>query len=75
MKKLIYLARIRPNLAYTVNMVSQFMHDPRERHLQVVERGGSLTMKVYTCANHAGLMSDRIFTLGYCTFLCENLIA
>ena len=27
---------------HVVNVVSQFMHDPRERHLQVVERGGSL---------------------------------
>ncbi|RDY01625.1 putative mitochondrial protein, partial [Mucuna pruriens] len=36
--KLIYLSHTRPNIAYGVSVVSQFMHDHRERHLQVVER-------------------------------------
>ncbi|RDX99177.1 putative mitochondrial protein, partial [Mucuna pruriens] len=36
--KLIYLSHTRPDIAYAVNVVSQFMHDPRERHLQAVER-------------------------------------
>ncbi|RDX84089.1 Copia protein, partial [Mucuna pruriens] len=36
--KLIYLSQIRPAIAYIVSMVSQFMHDPKERHLQIVER-------------------------------------
>ena len=38
MGKLIYLAHTRPDLAYAVSVVSQFMHDPRMRHLQAVER-------------------------------------
>ncbi|MCH90414.1 hypothetical protein A2U01_0011329 [Trifolium medium] len=37
--------------------------------------GGSLTIKVYTGADYAGSVSDRRSTLGYCTFLCGNLIA
>ena len=36
--KLIYLAHTRPDIAYAVSVVSQFMHDPRERHLQAVTR-------------------------------------
>ncbi|RDX71963.1 hypothetical protein CR513_48619, partial [Mucuna pruriens] len=36
--KLIYLSHTRPDIAYVVSVVSQFMHDPRERHLQAVER-------------------------------------
>nr|KYP53160.1 hypothetical protein KK1_024983 [Cajanus cajan] len=34
--KLIYLSHTRPNIAYAVSVVSQFMHDSRERHMQAV---------------------------------------
>jgi len=36
--KLIYLSHTRSNIAYAVSVVSQFMNDPRERHLQAVDR-------------------------------------
>lgn len=36
--KLIYLAHTRPDITYVVNVVSQFMHDPRVRHLQAIDR-------------------------------------
>ena len=36
--KLIYLAHTQPDIAYLVSMISQFMHDPRETHLQVAYR-------------------------------------
>ena len=36
--RLIYLAHTRPNIAYSVSIVSQFMHDPREHHLQAACR-------------------------------------
>ena len=32
--RLIYLAHARPDIAYSVSVISQFMHDPREIHLQ-----------------------------------------
>ena len=31
--KLIYLAHTRPDIAYSVSVISQFMHDPRKIHL------------------------------------------
>ena len=34
--KLIYLNHTRPNIAYVVNLLSQFMNDPRENHQQAV---------------------------------------
>ena len=34
--KLIYLAHIRPDIAFLVNVVSQFMNNPTEEHMKVV---------------------------------------
>ena len=31
--RLIYLSHTRPDIAYAVNLVSQFMHDPRDSHM------------------------------------------
>ena len=36
--KLIYLAHTSPNITFTVSVVSQFMHSPKERHLKAVYR-------------------------------------
>lgn len=36
--KLIDLSHTRPDIAYLVSVVSQFMHDPQERHLQAVDK-------------------------------------
>ena len=36
--KLIYLAHIRPDIAYSMRVISQFMHDPSEIRLQAVYR-------------------------------------
>ena len=36
--KLIYLATTRPDISYTVNVLSQVMHDPRMSHLQIAHR-------------------------------------
>jgi hypothetical protein len=36
--KLIYLSHTRPDITYVVNVVSQFIHDPRKPHMDDVER-------------------------------------
>ena len=36
--KLIYLSHTRPDIAYSVSVISQFMHDPIEVHLQAAYR-------------------------------------
>ena len=36
--RLIYLAHTRPDIAYSVSVISQFMHDLRKPHLQALTR-------------------------------------
>ena len=36
--KLIYLSHTRPDIAFVVSVVSQFMHSPYEEHLDVIHR-------------------------------------
>src|SRR3954463_4906897 len=36
--RLIYLSHTRPDIAYAVSLVSQFMHDPRTTHSDAVDR-------------------------------------
>ncbi|RDY07904.1 hypothetical protein CR513_07929, partial [Mucuna pruriens] len=87
--KLIYSSNTRLDIARVVSVVSQFMHDPRERHLQTVERilqylkailGEGLlfrkegTLSIYTNADYAGSVMDRRFTFRYCMFLGGYLV-
>ncbi|RDX97055.1 Copia protein, partial [Mucuna pruriens] len=64
--KLIYLSHTRPNITYVVSVVNQFMHDPRERHLQAVKR----ILQYFKARS----IVDRRFTSGYCMFMGENLV-
>ena len=36
--RLIYLSHTRPNIAFEVSMISQFMHSPGPKHFEVVYR-------------------------------------
>ncbi|MCI21565.1 gag-pol polyprotein [Trifolium medium] len=36
--KLIYLSHTRPDIAYAVSVVSQFMHNPSDEHMDAVNR-------------------------------------
>ena len=34
--RLLYLAHTRPDLAYALSAVSQYMHNPREQHMNAI---------------------------------------
>ena len=36
--RLMYLAHTRPELAHALSVVSQYMHDPKEQHMNAVMR-------------------------------------
>ncbi|XP_047328433.1 uncharacterized mitochondrial protein AtMg00810-like [Impatiens glandulifera] len=67
---LIYLTVTRPNIAYDVHIVSQFMSSPRTTHFSVV-----LQLRAYSDADWAGDPTDRRSTTGYCFFLGTSLIS
>ncbi|KAL6333016.1 hypothetical protein AAG906_020036 [Vitis piasezkii] len=70
--RLMYLAHTRPDLAYALSVVSQYMHNPREQHMNAVMR--ILSIEVYTDADWAGAVDDRRSTSGYFTFVGGNLV-
>ena len=88
--RLIYLSHTRPDIAYAVSIVSQFMHAPSD-HMEAVYRilrylksspgkglffakKGDLEIKGYTDADWAGSQTDRKSTSGYFTFVGSNLV-
>ncbi|KAM2276855.1 hypothetical protein ACFXTI_035234 [Malus domestica] len=86
-----YLTWTRPDLSFAVNQVCQFMHAPREPHLQAAKRilrflkatvshglwfkKGIVHLTAYSDADWAGCPFDRRSTSGYCIFLGSNLIS
>ncbi|RDX78799.1 Copia protein, partial [Mucuna pruriens] len=81
MGKLIYLSHTMPDIAYAISVVSQFMHDPKERHLQAAsprkglfKKEGILSMEICTDVDYARSVVDRRSTSGYCMFWGGNLV-
>lgn len=88
--RLMYLAHTRPDLAYALRVVSQFMHSTGEKHMQVVTRilrylKGSPGRGLLLVKNgHLEIEEytdadwagamDKHSTSKYCTFVGENLI-
>ncbi|RVW99728.1 Retrovirus-related Pol polyprotein from transposon RE1 [Vitis vinifera] len=89
--RLIYLSHTRPDIAFAVSVVSQYMHSPKESHLEVVykilrylkgspgrglffKKSDSKKVEIYTDADWAGSADDRKSTIGYCTYVWENLV-
>jgi len=88
--KLIYLSHMRPNIVYAISVISQFMHDPRERYMLVVDkilqylksspekglffRKGNYP-EDYTNVDYASYVIDRKSTSGCSMFLSgESLL-
>ncbi|KAF5445100.1 hypothetical protein F2P56_034178 [Juglans regia] len=66
-----YLSVTRPDIAFTVNKLSQFMHKPKLAHWQSVKR---LLRYLKQTINH-GSCDDRRSTGGFCIFLGPNLVS
>ncbi|XP_060964985.1 retrovirus-related Pol polyprotein from transposon RE2 [Cannabis sativa] len=67
-ERLINLSHTRPDIAFSVSMVSQFMHSPGSRPR------GHLEIEAYTDADWAGSTVDRRSTSGYCSYVGGNLV-
>ncbi|KAM1065916.1 hypothetical protein COP2_021895 [Malus domestica] len=86
-----YLTFTRPDIAYSVNQVCQFMHPPLDSRFIVVKRilrylRGSMNLglcfqprnldiKAYTNADWAEDPNDRRSTTGFVVFLGTNLVS
>ncbi|XP_028119278.1 uncharacterized protein LOC114316794 [Camellia sinensis] len=86
-----YLTLTRPDLAFVVNHLCQFMHSPLTSHLTSVKRllrylkgtlsyglhfsPGPLLLNAYSDSDWAGNVLDRRSTTGYCVYLGPNLIS
>ena len=85
--KLIYLTHTGSDISYVVSVVSQFMHNPSNQHMSVVNRilaylkssllfskHGHLNIKGYIDSDFARSKLDRKSTLGYVSFVECNLV-
>lgn len=88
--KLIYLSLTRPDIAYSVSVVSQYMHSPTKRHLEAVHHilkylkgtpGKGLLFKKTENRNVEGFADadwggsdDARSTTGYCTKVWGNVV-
>ncbi|XP_057723476.1 uncharacterized mitochondrial protein AtMg00810-like [Arachis stenosperma] len=86
---LIYLTFTRPDIAYPVYVLSQFLSTPRTTHYATVLRyikdtlfyglyfsaHSSLSLQAYSDIDWTGDPTDRRSTTGYCLFLGDALIS
>ena len=86
-----YLSFTRPDIAFSVNKVAQFMQTPTDEHWSAVKRiprylnlqfsmafslrHSSVQFTAYTDGDLAGTIDDQKSTSGYCVFLGTNLIS
>ena len=84
--RLIYLSHTRPDIAFAVSVVSQYMHSPKESHLEAMykilrylkglffKKSDSKKVEIYTYADWVRSANDRRSSTGYYTYVCGNLV-
>ncbi|XP_020687146.1 uncharacterized protein LOC110102960 [Dendrobium catenatum] len=86
-----YLTLTRPDISYSVNCLSQHMHQPLPEHTFLLKRllrylkgtldfgipisKSNLSLKSFSDADRAGDPSSRKSTSGYCSYLGDTLIS
>lgn len=81
--KLNYLTVTRPNIAYPVSVVSQFMSAPTVKHWEALEQilyylkgaSGHTRIECFADADWVGSKIDRRSSIDYCIFVGENLVS
>ena len=84
--RLIYLSHTKPDIAFAVSVVSQYMHSPKESHLEAMykilrylkglffKKSDSKKVEIYTYADWVRSANDRRSSTGYYTYVCGNLV-
>ncbi|PKU61534.1 putative mitochondrial protein [Dendrobium catenatum] len=86
-----YLCLTRPDIAYSVNLISQHMHQPLPEHAYLLKRllryikgtldygipisKYNLSLSSFSDADWAGDPISRKSTFGYCSFLGDSLVS
>ncbi|XP_020686218.1 S-type anion channel SLAH2-like [Dendrobium catenatum] len=86
-----YLTITRPDISYSVNLLSQHMHEPQPQHVYLLKRllrylkgtskyglpvtKSDLQLQSFSDADWAGDPESRKSTSGYCSFLGNTLIS
>ncbi|XP_039046072.1 uncharacterized mitochondrial protein AtMg00810-like [Hibiscus syriacus] len=87
---LLYVCHTRPDIAFSVNKVAQFMHAPREQHMFAAKHilrylggtldyglgfvPGKLHISAFSDADWGGCVDDRRSKFGYCVFVGGSLV-
>ncbi|PKU77905.1 Retrovirus-related Pol polyprotein from transposon TNT 1-94 [Dendrobium catenatum] len=81
-----YLTLKRPDISFSVNLLSQHMHSPQPQHSYLLKRlltinfgipilKTNLRLSAYSDADWAGDPVSRKSTSGYCSYLSQTLIS
>jgi len=75
-----YLTLTRPDLAFAVQQVCLFMHDPREPHMALIKRilryvKGTLSAGLHLGTGPVNQITAYSDASGFCVFLGDNLVS
>ncbi|PKU78440.1 Retrovirus-related Pol polyprotein from transposon TNT 1-94 [Dendrobium catenatum] len=86
-----YLTLTHPDIAFSVNLLSQHMHNPLPTHIHLLKQllwyinetqnfgipitKGNLSIRSFSDADWASDPVSRKSTSAYCSFICDNIIS